>query len=70
MNLQWNEDNNIKFFRMSSEMFPFASHAIYGYSLEYAAEELKVGLHIFGFGPAHSRFCRLLETWRSGMDTV
>lgn len=27
--------------RMSSEMFPFASHPDYGYDLEYAAEELK-----------------------------
>jgi hypothetical protein len=26
--------------RMSSEMFPFASHPVYGYSLEYCAEEL------------------------------
>ena len=28
--------------RLSSEMFPFASHAKYGYSLDYAAVELKV----------------------------
>jgi UV DNA damage repair endonuclease len=28
--------------RLSSEMFPFASHAKYGYSLDYAAAELKV----------------------------
>ncbi|KAJ7661690.1 UV-endonuclease UvdE-domain-containing protein [Mycena rosella] len=35
--IQWNEDNNIKFMRMSSEMFPFASHAVHGYSLEYCA---------------------------------
>ena len=27
---------------MSSEMFPFASHPKYGYTLEYAAEDLKV----------------------------
>lgn len=27
--------------RMSSEMFPFASHPEYGYTLEYAQEELK-----------------------------
>jgi UV DNA damage endonuclease len=27
--------------RMSSEMFPFASHPQYGYSLEYAADELR-----------------------------
>ena len=28
--------------RLSSDMFPFASHAKYGYSLDYAAAELKV----------------------------
>ena len=39
---QWNEENNIKFLRVSSEMFPFASHSIYGYTLEYAEKELKV----------------------------
>lgn len=27
--------------RLSSEMFPFASHGEYGYSLEYADKELK-----------------------------
>jgi UV DNA damage endonuclease len=31
---------NIRFMRMSSEMFPFASHPEYGYSLDYASEEL------------------------------
>ncbi|KAF9010589.1 UV-endonuclease UvdE-domain-containing protein [Cyathus striatus] len=35
--IQWNEDNNIRFMRMSSEMFPFASHGVYGYSLDYCA---------------------------------
>ncbi|KAJ3993501.1 UV-endonuclease UvdE-domain-containing protein [Lentinula boryana] len=35
--IQWNEDNKIRFLRLSSEMFPFASHSIYGYSLEYCA---------------------------------
>ncbi|KIM45281.1 hypothetical protein M413DRAFT_66385 [Hebeloma cylindrosporum] len=35
--IQWNEDNNIRFFRLSSEMFPFASHRDYGYSLEFCA---------------------------------
>ncbi|KZV67692.1 UV-endonuclease UvdE [Peniophora sp. CONT] len=39
--VQWNEDNNIRFLRVSSEMFPFASHDKQGYSLEYAAEELR-----------------------------
>ncbi|KAF9567944.1 UV-endonuclease UvdE [Agrocybe pediades] len=38
--LQWNEANNIRFFRLSSEMFPFASHGQYGYSLDYCADEL------------------------------
>lgn len=28
--------------RISSELFPFASHAKYGYSLDYAAADLKV----------------------------
>ena len=32
----------IYFLRLSSEMFPFASHLKYGYSLDYAATELKV----------------------------
>ena len=39
---QWNEKNKIRFFRISSEMFPFASHKIHGYDLDYAREELKV----------------------------
>lgn len=33
--------NRIRFLRMSSEMFPFASHDKFGYSLEYADAELK-----------------------------
>lgn len=40
--IQWNEDHHIKFMRLSSEMFPFASHGEYGYTLEYAQEELKI----------------------------
>lgn len=32
--------------RMSSEMFPFASHAKYGYNLAFANKELKVSLHL------------------------
>lgn len=38
--IEWNEENNIRFMRLSSEMFPFASHGEYGYDLEYAQEEL------------------------------
>lgn len=37
----WNEENGIKFMRLSSEVFPFASHEKYGYSLEYAEKELR-----------------------------
>ncbi|SPO22155.1 related to UV-endonuclease UVE-1 [Ustilago trichophora] len=37
----WNEANNIKFMRLSSEVFPFASHEKYGYSLKYAEKELR-----------------------------
>ncbi|KAG9316757.1 UV-endonuclease UvdE-domain-containing protein [Chiua virens] len=33
--IEWNEQNNIRFMRISSQMFPFASHEDYGYSLEY-----------------------------------
>jgi UV DNA damage endonuclease len=28
---------NIRFFRLSSEMFPYSSHRIYGYSLDFCA---------------------------------
>ncbi|KAF8643548.1 hypothetical protein AX16_008936 [Volvariella volvacea WC 439] len=38
--IQWNEDNNIRFLRVSSEMFPFASHKDHGYSLEYCDDLL------------------------------
>jgi len=39
--LRWNDRYNIKFFRLSSEMFPFASHDVYGYKLApFAAEAL------------------------------
>jgi UV DNA damage endonuclease len=31
--VQWNDRYNIKFMRLSSEMFPFASHEEYGYKL-------------------------------------
>ncbi|GAA6058602.1 hypothetical protein JCM10212_004013 [Sporobolomyces blumeae] len=39
--IEWNAAHHIYFMRMSSEMFPFAGHAEYGYSLEYAEKELK-----------------------------
>ncbi|KAL0956843.1 hypothetical protein HGRIS_002955 [Hohenbuehelia grisea] len=35
--IQWNEDNKIRFMRISSELFPYASHGKYGYDLEYCA---------------------------------
>lgn len=39
--LRWNEKYGIRFMRLSSEMFPFASHVEYGYKLEpFAAETL------------------------------
>jgi UV DNA damage endonuclease len=31
--LRWNEKYGIKFMRLSSEMFPFASHPVHGYKL-------------------------------------
>lgn len=39
--LRWNDKYGIKFMRLSSEMFPFASHEEYGYKLApFAAETL------------------------------
>ncbi len=46
MHTQWNEANNIRFMRISSEMFPFASHKELGYDLDYAKKDLKVGLSL------------------------
>ena len=37
--LRWNDRYGIKFFRLSSEMFPFASHKEYGYKLAPFASE-------------------------------
>ncbi|KAF2839730.1 UV-endonuclease UvdE [Patellaria atrata CBS 101060] len=40
--LKWNDRYGIKFMRLSSEMFPFASHEEYGYKLSpFAKETLK-----------------------------
>jgi UV DNA damage endonuclease len=38
--LRWNEKYGIRFMRLSSEMFPFASHEEYGYGLGFASEQL------------------------------
>ena len=39
--VRWNDRYNIKFMRLSSEMFPFASHEEYGYKLApFAADVL------------------------------
>ena len=37
--LRWNDKYNIKLFRLSSEMFPFASHPEHGYKLAPFASE-------------------------------
>jgi UV DNA damage endonuclease len=37
--LRWNDRYGIKFMRLSSEMFPFASHDVYGYRLAPFASE-------------------------------
>ncbi|QPH04056.1 UV-damage endonuclease [Epichloe festucae Fl1] len=38
--IRWNNKYGVKFMRLSSEMFPFASHEEYGYSLSFAADVL------------------------------
>ncbi len=38
--LRWNDKYGIKFMRLSSEMFPFASHEKYGYKLAPFASEI------------------------------
>jgi UV DNA damage endonuclease len=38
--IRWNDKYGIKFMRLSSEMFPFASHAEHGYKLAPFASEL------------------------------
>ncbi|RAL17006.1 UV-endonuclease UVE-1 [Aspergillus homomorphus CBS 101889] len=38
--IRWNDKYGIKFMRLSSEMFPFASHKEYGYKLEPFASEV------------------------------
>lgn len=38
--LRWNDRYGIKFMRLSSEMFPFASHPTYGYKLAPFASEV------------------------------
>lgn len=38
--VRWNDRYNIKFMRLSSEMFPFASHMEYGYKLAPFASEV------------------------------
>ncbi|KAF2114651.1 UV-endonuclease UvdE-domain-containing protein [Lophiotrema nucula] len=40
--LRWNDKYGIRFMRLSSEMFPFASHDVYGYKLApFAADTLE-----------------------------
>jgi len=39
--LEWNKKNDIYFMRLSSEIFPFAVHEEYGYSLDFADTLLK-----------------------------
>lgn len=39
--IKFNHSHHIHFLRLSSEMFPFASHLKYQYTLEHADKELK-----------------------------
>jgi len=47
--VRWNDRYGIKFMRLSSEMFPFASHEEYGYKLApFAAEALSAAGKVIG----------------------
>ncbi|KAI4675171.1 UV-damage endonuclease [Alternaria novae-zelandiae] len=47
--VRWNDRYGIKFMRLSSEIFPFASHDEYGYKLEpFAAETLREAGKVIG----------------------
>ncbi|KAI8935009.1 hypothetical protein NX059_008675 [Plenodomus lindquistii] len=47
--IRWNDRYGIKFMRLSSEMFPFASHEEYGYKLApFAAETLREAGQVIG----------------------
>lgn len=39
--IEWNERYGIRFLRISSEMFPFASHNKYGYDVSFAEPVLR-----------------------------
>ncbi|RKO96505.1 hypothetical protein CXG81DRAFT_6381, partial [Caulochytrium protostelioides] len=39
--LAWNAEHDIRLFRMSSGLFPFATHPVHGYSLEPFAKQLE-----------------------------
>ncbi|KAJ1975074.1 hypothetical protein H4R33_006710, partial [Dimargaris cristalligena] len=39
--LRWNETHHIRFLRLSSDMFPFMSHAELGYPIDFAETELR-----------------------------
>ncbi len=45
--LEWNVEHNIFFMRLSSEVFPFASHFDHGYSIDFAHDQLqKIGNYV------------------------
>ena len=52
--LQWNEDNSIKYFRISSDMFPFMDHP----DLAYKLDDLKLSKHIRGVLHGAGKFAR------------
>ena len=68
-NLHTDDTSRIRFMRISSELFPFASHAKYGYSLDYAAADLKVRLSPSGESCADPPPRRRQETSLMGMAT-
>jgi len=62
--------SSIRFLRLSSEMFPFASHAKYGYDLAFADEGLKAAGdlankygHRITMHPGQASYSKDLQVW-------
>lgn len=73
--LRWNERFGIKFMRLSSDMFPFASHEIYGYKLapfasDVLAEAGRVAAELGHRLTVHPGQVRLIKETTFGLSLI